>query len=128
MGTRILEDAAAVAAEAARLIAAEARAVVAARGQFVVAVSGGRTPWAMLRALADEDVPWSGVHMVQVDERIAPAGDADRNLTHLRESLGPARSPGPSARHAGGAGGHRSRRPRGYAHADARADCRHAPR
>jgi 6-phosphogluconolactonase len=90
MGTRILGDAAAVAAEAARLIAAEARAAVAARGQFVVAVSGGRTPWAMLRALADEDVPWSGVHMVQVDERIAPAGDADRNLTHLRESLGPA--------------------------------------
>ena len=43
----------------------------------------------MLRALADEDVPWTGVHVIQVDERIAPAGDPDRNLTHLRESLGP---------------------------------------
>src|SRR5437773_2313076 len=30
---------------------------------------------------------WPGVHVVQVDERVAPAGDADRNLTHLRESL-----------------------------------------
>jgi 6-phosphogluconolactonase len=84
---RILADADAVAAEAARAIAAGARETVAARGRFVMAVSGGKTPWRMLRALADEDVPWSGVHVVQVDERIAPAGDPDRNLTHLRESL-----------------------------------------
>jgi 6-phosphogluconolactonase len=41
----------------------------------------------MLLALADEDVPWDSVHVVQVDERVAPAGDPDRNLTHLRESL-----------------------------------------
>jgi 6-phosphogluconolactonase len=41
----------------------------------------------MLRALAGEDVPWKSVHAVQVDERVAPAGDPDRNLTHLRESL-----------------------------------------
>ena len=34
---------------------AEAAAAVAARGQFVMAVSGGRTPWIMLRALANED-------------------------------------------------------------------------
>jgi 6-phosphogluconolactonase len=83
----ILADADTVAKEAARLIAAEARAAVAARGRFVVAVSGGRTPWLMLRALAGEDVPWQAVHVVQVDERVAPAGDPDRNLTHLYESL-----------------------------------------
>jgi 6-phosphogluconolactonase len=41
----------------------------------------------MLRNLANEDVPWAQMHVFQVDERIAPAGDADRNLTHLRESL-----------------------------------------
>jgi 6-phosphogluconolactonase len=41
----------------------------------------------MLRALADEQMPWAGVHVVQVDERVAPDGDPDRNLTHLRESL-----------------------------------------
>jgi 6-phosphogluconolactonase len=83
----ILADADTVAKEAARLIAAEARAAVAARGRFVVAVSGGRTPWLMLRALAGEEVPWQAVHVVQVDERVAPAGDPDRNLTHLNESL-----------------------------------------
>jgi 6-phosphogluconolactonase len=68
-------------------IAAEAREAVAARGRFAVAVSGGHTPWQMLRALADQAMPWKETHVVQVDERIAPAGDPDRNLTHLRESL-----------------------------------------
>jgi 6-phosphogluconolactonase len=43
----------------------------------------------MLRAFAREAVPWDGVQVVQVDERVAPAGDPDRNLTHLRESLIP---------------------------------------
>ena len=87
MTIEILADADAVARKAAAVIAAEARAAVAARGRFVMAVSGGRTPWQMLRALAGEDVPWSGVHVVQVDERIAPAGHPDRNLTHLHDSL-----------------------------------------
>jgi len=87
MKIEILADADAVAREAAKIIAAEARAAVAERGRFVMAVSGGHTPWQMLRALASEEVPWEGVHVVQVDERIAPAGDPDRNLSHLRESL-----------------------------------------
>jgi 6-phosphogluconolactonase len=60
---------------------------VADRGRFIIAVSGGRTPWQMLRLLAGEEVPWKSVHVVQVDERVAPAGHPDRNLTHLRESL-----------------------------------------
>ncbi len=83
----VFDDADAVAREAAKFIGAEARAAVAARGRFVMAVSGGQTPWQMLRALANQAVPWEAVHVVQVDERIAPAGDPDRNLTHLRESL-----------------------------------------
>ncbi len=87
MEIKILADAEAVALEAARTIAAAARTAVAARRRFIMAVSGGKTPWQMLRALANEDVPWQGIHVVQVDERIAPAGNPDRNLTHLRESL-----------------------------------------
>jgi 6-phosphogluconolactonase len=87
MKIEILTDANAVARKAAEIIAAEARTAVAARGRFIMAVSGGHTPWQMLRALASEEVPWEGVHVVQVDERVAPAGDPDRNLTHLRESL-----------------------------------------
>jgi 6-phosphogluconolactonase len=87
MKVEVFADADAVARQAAALIAAEARAAVAARGRFIAAVSGGHTPWAMLRALSTEDVPWPSVYITQVDERIAPAGDPDRNLTHIRESL-----------------------------------------
>ena len=87
MKIEILPDADSVAREAAKFISAEAQAAVTARGRFVMAVSGGHTPWQMLRALANEKVPWESVHVVQVDERVAPAGDPDRNLTHLRESL-----------------------------------------
>jgi 6-phosphogluconolactonase len=87
MKIEVYADADMVAREAAKLIAKEARDAVVSRGKFVMAVSGGKTPWVMLRDLAQEDVPWKGVHVVQVDERVAPEGDADRNLTHLRESL-----------------------------------------
>jgi 6-phosphogluconolactonase len=87
MKIEILPDAGAVARQAATLIAQQARGAAAARGRFVLAVSGGRTPWQMLRALCDESLSWDLIHIVQVDERVAPAGDKDRNLTHMRESL-----------------------------------------
>ena len=87
MKIEVLADAELVARQAAEVIANEARAAVKARGRFTVAISGGRTPWAMLRALSTLDVPWTNVHVLQVDERIAPEGHADRNLTHLRASL-----------------------------------------
>ncbi|HKQ40122.1 MAG TPA: 6-phosphogluconolactonase [Verrucomicrobiae bacterium] len=87
MRIEIYPDADAAAVAGAKSIAARARDAVGARGRFVMAVSGGRTPWQMLRALADEEVPWKNVHVVQIDERVAPVGDPDRNLTHLRESL-----------------------------------------
>jgi 6-phosphogluconolactonase len=87
MKIEVFDSADLVAQKAAAIIASEARAAAAARGRFLIAVSGGHTPWVMLRALGSEDVPWSAVHVFQVDERVAPAGDPDRNLTHLRESL-----------------------------------------
>jgi 6-phosphogluconolactonase len=76
-----------VARKAAAVIAAAARAAVTSRGRFIMAVSGGHTPWRMLRALASDELPWQQVHIVQVDERVAPAADPDRNLAHLRASL-----------------------------------------
>jgi 6-phosphogluconolactonase len=87
MSLEVLETAESVASRAADIIAEQARKAVRERGRFVMAVSGGHTPWMMLRALAAGDVPWPAVHIVQVDERVAPSGDPDRNLTHLRESL-----------------------------------------
>jgi 6-phosphogluconolactonase len=83
----VLPDPAAVARRAAALVAERARAAVAGRDRFAFAVSGVRTPWGMFARLAEEDVPWDRTSLYQVDERVAPAGDPDRNLTHLRESL-----------------------------------------
>ena len=87
MRIETLRDADAVAQAAAAIIAAQARAAVRSGVSFVLAVSGGRTPWQMLRALAREQVPWQGTHVVQVDERVAPLRHPDRNLTVLRENL-----------------------------------------
>ena len=87
MQADVLSSPEAAAQAAAGRFAEQARRAIRESGRFVASVSGGHTPWMMLQRLGDEDVPWDGVHVVQVDERIAPAGDPDRNLTHLRESL-----------------------------------------
>ena len=87
MEVEVLLDRETVAKRAAAIIAEHARAAFGARGRFILAVSGGHTPWLMLRMLGEEEVPWGGVLVLQVDERIAPPGDPDRNLTHLEETL-----------------------------------------
>jgi 6-phosphogluconolactonase len=87
MKIEVLADPEAVAKRAATLVAEHARAAVKERGRFTFAVSGGHTPWVMLRELAGEQVPWDQVHVVQVDERVAPADSDERNFKHLRESL-----------------------------------------
>ena len=85
-----LPDPAAVAAAGAAFVAEHARAAVAATGSFHFAVSGGHTPWAMFAELGSETVPWDAVVIYQVDERVAPPDDPDRNLAHLRQALGSA--------------------------------------
>ena len=79
----VLPDAVAVARRGANEVAAAASVAIAARGRFTFAVSGGHTPWAMFRALAGEDLAWEAIGIWQVDERVAPDGDPDRNLTSL---------------------------------------------
>ena len=73
---------------AAAHVAARARAAVSGHGRFCVALSGGRTPWKMLERLVELDLPWNGIHVFQVDERVAPDDDADRNATKLAAILG----------------------------------------
>jgi 6-phosphogluconolactonase len=80
----------AVAQAGAEFVAERARAAVEDHGSFHFAVSGGHTPWAMFAALASEEVAWDAVVIYQVDERVAPAGDPSRNLTHLTDALGSA--------------------------------------
>lgn len=80
-------DAYAVAHRAVTFIATQARKAISARGRFIVALSGGGTPEIMLHQLAAEALDWRRVHIVQVDERIAPTGGPHRNLTQLRAAL-----------------------------------------
>lgn len=87
MNIEVLADSESVAEKAASVIVDGAWEAIASRGRFILAVSGGHTPWIMLRRLAAARIPWRALHIVQVDERVAPAGHTDRNLTHLRESL-----------------------------------------
>src|SRR5262245_44825021 len=83
----VVPNAAAVARRGADEIATAASAAIAARARFTLAVSGGNTPLAMFRVLADEDIAWEAVGIWQVDERVAPDGDPDRNLTSLTTAL-----------------------------------------
>jgi 6-phosphogluconolactonase len=85
-----LADPDAVARAGAAFVAGRARDAVAARGVFHFAVSGGHTPWEMFAELASETVPWEKLVIYQVDERVAPPDDPDRNLAHLRKALGSA--------------------------------------
>lgn len=82
----VLEDEGELAARAAELIAAVADRADAARGRFAWAISGGRTPLPVFRRLV---LPWDQTVTWQVDERIAPAGHPDRNLTHALDALPP---------------------------------------
>jgi 6-phosphogluconolactonase len=82
----ILPDARSVARRGAEVVAAAAAEAVAEHGRFEFAVSGGRTPWAMFADLAGR-MPWENVTIFQVDERVAPDGDPDRNLTQLQRAL-----------------------------------------
>ncbi len=72
---------------AATRVAALLSAAVEARGTAHLAVSGGNTPQPMFVALASLPVDWSAVHVWQVDERVAPAGSPERNLTSLKDAL-----------------------------------------
>lgn len=64
-----------------------ARAAISDRGGFSLAVSGGKTPWPMFKLLGEMEVDWERVDLFQADERVAPDGDPDRNLTQLSDSL-----------------------------------------
>jgi 6-phosphogluconolactonase len=85
----VLPTAPVAAIRCAEAMAERARVGVAERGTFTMALSGGSGPWRAFRLLGDENVPWGTIEIFQVDERIAPAGRDDRNLTHLEESLPP---------------------------------------
>jgi 6-phosphogluconolactonase len=82
----VYPDADAASERGAEIIAAAAREAVDERGRFTMAVSGGTGPWKMFGGLYGR-MPWDKVTIFQVDERVAPDDDPDRNVTHLLRSL-----------------------------------------
>ncbi|MGE0880157.1 MAG: 6-phosphogluconolactonase [Acidimicrobiia bacterium] len=87
MEIEVAPDGPALAEEAADWMAGEIERAIAVRGRAAIAVSGGSTPNAMFAALARRRLPWNQVHVFQVDERVAPDGDADRNATTMVPAL-----------------------------------------
>ena len=87
MKTEIFPQAGDVAEAAAAYLAQQITSILATKSTFSMAISGGRTPWEMLKILAKADLPWQRVNLFQVDERVAPDGHADRNLTQLFQAI-----------------------------------------
>lgn len=88
MIVEVLPDAESLAERAIEVVVAAAAVAIDERGLFVWAVSGGTTPRRMLELMSERtDLDWSRTHLFQVDERIAPDGDPDRNATMLDEAL-----------------------------------------
>ncbi len=72
---------------AAGLIADGLRVSIARRGRACLALSGGRTPWPMIAALARQRLPWRRVHLFQTDERMVPPDSPRRTFAHLQDTL-----------------------------------------
>jgi 6-phosphogluconolactonase len=83
----VLDDADAVHRRGAEIIAEAIKTDLSERGLCALAVSGGRDPWPMFSQLEEFELDWREIEIFQVDERVAPAGSPERNLTHLVESL-----------------------------------------
>jgi len=72
-----------LASRAAIWVADRVWSAVGARGVAHLAVSGGTTPAVMFERLGSLFLPWDRLHIWQVDERVAPDGDPDRNAALL---------------------------------------------
>jgi 6-phosphogluconolactonase len=82
-----------VALAAARLFADSVAAAVRTRGVARVAISGGSTPKAMFKLLADpaqpfaNDVPWPQLQLFWVDERCVPPDHPESNFGMTKAAL-----------------------------------------
>jgi 6-phosphogluconolactonase len=72
---------------AADQIASHLQWSIERNGTATLAVSGGNSPQLTFEALARHPVGWRDVHVLQVDERMAPDGDPARNANMLQAAL-----------------------------------------
>jgi 6-phosphogluconolactonase len=87
MRIQVLPTQEAAAERAADWLRAEIARASAQRGQCLLALSGGRTPWRMLRDLRRLRVHWQTLQVFQVDERVVPPSDERRNSRQIADLL-----------------------------------------
>lgn len=68
-------------------VAVALRTAIAARGQASLAVSGGKSPIPMFEALREQDLDWSKVSVVLVDERVVPRDHEASNTALVARHL-----------------------------------------
>ena len=83
----ITEHTGATPAAVAAHIAGVLRAGIAARGRASLAVSGGKSPIPLFEALREQDLDWSRVSIVLVDERIVPRDHEASNTALVARHL-----------------------------------------
>jgi 6-phosphogluconolactonase len=72
---------------AAEWLRTEIARACAQRGRCLIALSGGNTPWRMLRDLRRLRVHWHDLQVFQVDERVVPENDERRNARQIADLL-----------------------------------------
>ena len=93
MDLRILATKVDLARAAAEHFAHKSSEAVAQKGSFSVALSGGSTPKALYKLLADpnepfrDKIPWSNIHFYWSDERHVPPDHPDSNYRIANEAL-----------------------------------------
>ncbi len=92
VGQEVFGDGRAMAGALADRVAAMLRHALGARGQASLVVSGGRSPAAFFRALAQRELDWTRVSLTLADERWVPADHPDSNARTVQANLlqGPA--------------------------------------
>ncbi|MBT4890162.1 MAG: 6-phosphogluconolactonase [Rhodospirillales bacterium] len=80
-------DAQSVADKCANIIADHMMQAINQHAKFTIAFSGGSTPIPLFQRLSTLTLPWDKVHIFQVDERVAPDGDENRNYNNLKTHL-----------------------------------------
>jgi 6-phosphogluconolactonase len=83
----VVADPAVAAQRVGSLVAERARRAVGSRGRYSVALS--KVPPGLIEAVVAGDPPWAALGVYQADERVAPAGSPDRNLTAILAALPP---------------------------------------
>ncbi len=87
----IVDSPASMAVTAADIFAKTAKDCVGRKGRFAVAISGGSTPRATHRLLAEQpyrsEIPWTAVHIFWVDERCVPQDSKASNYGVAKKDL-----------------------------------------